>query len=416
MGISQHDNDILRQLAAEKAEIAALPIQAERADLWRRLNNRERVKPLIWINEICWHEMNVDDELTLRTGDPFCQKLERDLRRELYQWRHMQGDMIVDGVIYCPIEIVDSGLGVSQQGHSLQAHEEGIRSQHFDPVIKEPEDIEKIVRPEVSVDEEATDRRYATMCEIFDGVIPVEKRGVPGTWFAPWDELVRWWGVEAAMMDLVMRPEMVHAAMERLVDAYLHRLDQWEALNLLSRNDGNVRIGSGGLGYVDDLPSADFDENHPQARDLWGCCAAQIFCEVSPTMHQEFALQYEKKWLERFGITYYGCCEPLDIKMEILREIPNLRKISMSPWVKLGRAAERVGSDYVFSLKTNPSCLAEDLWQPEALRRYLTDCLEKTKGCVVEVIQKDNSTVRNEPQRLWEWTRIAEEVTEQYAP
>jgi hypothetical protein len=27
-------------------------------------------------------------------------------------------------------------------------------------------------------------------------------------------------------------------------------------------------------------------------------------------MHEEFALQYEKRWLERFGLTYYGCCEP----------------------------------------------------------------------------------------------------------
>ena len=84
------------------------------------------------------------------------------------------------------------------------------------------------------------------MREIFGGILPVVKVGKKGTWFAPWDELIRWWGVEDAMRDLVDRPEMVHAAMARLVDAYLCELDQWEALNLLTLNDDNTRIGSGG--------------------------------------------------------------------------------------------------------------------------------------------------------------------------
>jgi len=33
---------------------------------------------------------------------------------------------------------------------------------------------------------------------------------------------------------------------------------------------------------------------------------------------------------------------------------------------------------------------------------------------VVEVIMKDISTVRYQPQRLWEWARMAAEVTERY--
>jgi len=41
--------------------------------------------------------------------------------------------------------------------------------------------------------------------------------------------------------------------------------------------------------------------------------------------------------------------------------------------------------------------------------------LEKTKGCSVEVIMKDISTCRNQPQRLWEWAKMAREVTEEFA-
>ena len=44
----------------------------------------------------------------------------------------------------------------------------------------------------------------------------------------------------------------------------------------------------------------------------------------------------------------------------------------------------------------------------------LTTVLEKARnhGCHVELIMKDISTVRDEPQRLWEWERIAMEIVE----
>jgi hypothetical protein len=150
--------------------------------------------------------------------------------------------------------------------------------------------------------------------------------------------------------------------------------------------------------------------------DLWGCATAQIFGSVSPRMHWEFALQYELRWLERWGLTYYGCCEALDGKMGILRRIPNLRKISMSPWVDVARAAALLGRDYVFSRKPSPAFLAEDDWRPDAVRADLLDCLEKTRGCNVELILKDISTLRYQPQRLWEWNQIAMELAETYAP
>ena len=41
--------------------------------------------------------------------------------------------------------------------------------------------------------------------------------------------------------------------------------------------------------------------------------------------------------------------------------------------------------------------------------------LEKTRGCVVEIILKDISTVRNEPRRLWEWGALAARLAEEYA-
>ena len=89
--VSQHDRDVLRKLAERKAEIAALPIQPERKKIWTRLNRLEKVRPMVWLNEVPWHEMDVAGELTpqLQTSDQFLRDIEWNLRTELYQWDHI---------------------------------------------------------------------------------------------------------------------------------------------------------------------------------------------------------------------------------------------------------------------------------------------------------------------------------------
>lgn len=52
MEISKRDRSILRELADQIADIASLPIQKEKAQMWKRLNKLEDVKPMVWINEI----------------------------------------------------------------------------------------------------------------------------------------------------------------------------------------------------------------------------------------------------------------------------------------------------------------------------------------------------------------------------
>jgi hypothetical protein len=140
---------------------------------------------------------------------------------------------------------------------------------------------------------------------------------------------------------------------------------------------------------------------------------AQIFSSVSPAMTEQFELDYAVRWYSRFGLVYYGCCEPLDAKVDLLRKIPHLRKISMSPWVNVERGAEKMGRDLVFSRKPNPSFLAGDTWDPRVVEKDLTATLEACRrhGTPVELILKDISTVHYEPSRLWQWAEIARALT-----
>ena len=412
--VPEHDRHVLRELGKRKAEIAALPVQQERKKLWAKLNQLDSVRPMVWLFEVPWHEMDVDDELKLQCSTQPCQNLELALRREIYQWDHMQGDMVVEPVVEVPPALGGSGFGISEKVDVARTDDTSpVVSRHFHIQIQDEADIEKIQMPETTLDEAAWDRNHAWLSEIFGGVLPVEKVGVKGTSIAPWDLLVRLTGVEELLMDMSTRPEYVHKLIDRLTSAHVRRLDQWEKLNVLGLN--NDRWLGGGYQYTDELPPADYDPKRVRTIDMWGRTMSQIFSAVSPAMHEEFALQYECRWLNRFGLTYYGCCEPLDKKVGILRKnVPNLRKISMSPWIDMDYAAEQVGTDFVFSWKPNPAVFAEDEWNPEFVRRDMRETLERLRGVHVEIIMKDISTVRYEPARLWEWARIASEVSEQF--
>jgi hypothetical protein len=410
------DKTTLRRLAEELAAIATLPVHKERAELWRCLNDRQSVRPMVWINEIPWHEMEVNDELTLRCTHPFARDQERGLRRTLYQWRHLPGDMIVSDFISCPLAVHSTDFGIIENVDIVRTDAESdVVSRHFHKQIFDEADLDQIKMPVLTHNEAATEFRYQAMCELYAGIMPVLKTGQTHIWFTPWDYLIRWWGIEEAMVDMVERPGLVHAAVERMVDAWMVELDQFIALHALALDCNNTRIGSGGYGYVSDLPGKDFDPARVQPQNMWGCSNAQIFSEVSPKMHWEFAIQHDLRWLRRWGLNYYGCCEPLDNKAELLKRIPNLRKVSVTPWCKTERAVETLGPHWVMSRKPNPAILAGDNWHPERAREELREFLAAARGCHVELIMKDISTVRRQPQRLWEWARIAMELAEEFS-
>ncbi|MHC4353837.1 MAG: hypothetical protein ACYS0H_14095, partial [Planctomycetota bacterium] len=408
-----HEKDTLRRLAEKKAEIAALPIHARKREMWTKMNRLEVTKPMLWMNERPWHELGIYKQCECK--NKFAYFIEQKLRKEIYQWQHMPLDNVVENRVECPMAVSDTGFGIEEVSEERHVNDGTIYSHGFIPQIEEPADIEKIKDPVVRHDIEQTEARFHALNDAIGDIIPVRKRGVPHLWFAPWDELIRWWGVQQALMDLALRPQMVRDIMDRLVEAYLCRLDQYIDLNVLSMNNDNHRVGSGAYGYSDELPAKDFDGEHVRPIDLWGNGAAQIFSEVSPEMHAEFALQYEIRWMKRFGLNYYGCCEPLHNKLDLLKDVPNLRKISISPWADLEKAVEHMRGKYVISYKPNPAIFAERQWDPAKARANLQEALEKMEGCCIEIIAKDLSTVQDEPNRLWEWSSMASDVTADFA-
>lgn len=412
--LSQKEKNILIKLAEQYALRAADPVNARRAKLWQSLNDMKSERPVVWINEIPWHEMNVDQELTLQCEHPFARATEQELRRSIYQWDHMPGDMILSPEFRCPKAIHSTDFGIVEQVDIRKTAEDNdIVSRHFVKQIESMSDLEKISMPVITHNTEATNNRMQIFQELFSQFLPVRAYGQSHIWYTPWDYLIRWWGVQDALMDLVMQPDLVHAFVARMADAWNTEMDQFEQQQLLELDCDNTRIGSGGYGYCSDLPGSHYSAGAVTPKNMWGCSNAQIFSSVSPEMHWEFAIEHDLRWLARYGLTYYGCCEPLDSKIAILKRIPNLRKISFSPWCNSERMIAEAGSNYVLSRKPNPAVLAEDSWRPEQARKDIREILDIAEGkCHIEFIMKDISTVHHEPQRLWEWAQIAAEEVE----
>ncbi|HHH75858.1 MAG TPA: hypothetical protein ENL03_02395, partial [Phycisphaerae bacterium] len=146
-------------------------------------------------------------------------------------------------------------------------------------------------------------------------------------------------------------------------------------LNLLDLNNDNTYQNSGGNGWTDELPPADYDPDHIMPKDMWAMAQAQELTQVSPEMHEEFALHYEKQLLAPFGLTSYGCCEDLTRKLDYICRIPKMRRISIAPWADVDACAERLKGDYIFSWKPQPSMLVGH-FNEEKVRDYIRHTAE----------------------------------------
>lgn len=407
--LSRSDLDVLRALAHQVAEIAALPVQQDTIALWQAHNGLRPVRPMALVDEIPWHEMEVDGSLALQTEDEAAHSFEQSLRQTLYRWRHLRVDMVVEPVIDVPREIRSSGFGVSMEEKTLAIDPANdIVSHEYVDQLSDEDAVARIRAPEVGLDTAATAQLEAKAHEAFDGILSVRMQGwLPS--FELWDDIVYWRGAQTVLFDLAARPEHMHAIASRYTDARLAMLDRLEERGLLGREQALIHCTGA---WTDELPAPGYDPARPRAKDLWTYGMAQILLSTSPAMFEEFEVPYAARWYARFGLAYYGCCDPLHDRVHLVRRIPNVRKISMSPWVDVEVGAAAIGRDYVFSWKPNPALLAADGWDVEAIerdiRRVVSACAQA--GCPLEITMKDISTVRYRPQRLWEWADIVTRV------
>ena len=352
--------------------------------------------------------------------DPFTRELETRLRRTLYRWNHLRVDMVVEPYVDVRKVIRRSGWGVGitedtiDQGGVVQSH-------HYEDQLANPEDVEKFRVPESRLDVEArrpSARRGPTSAST--GSSSVRMQGVSG-WngddltFALWDDIEQLPRHRADPATTSSTgPSTSTRSPSRFTEVRLAELDILEAQGLLGY--GADRIHCTGA-HTTELPKPGFDPARPRAIDTWTVGRSPaVRVGVATPRSTSSCPPYYARWYARFGLGYFGCCDPLHNRIDSVRKIPNVRKISMSPWAKVDKGAEahrRPTSSSRASPTRRWSRWTQ--WVPgdrgEGLRARCSR-RPRANGCPVEFTLKDISTCRNDPRRLWEWCAIAERMVQ----
>ncbi len=409
--MTTHDKDILRKLATRLAEISALPVQEETRRLWHKLNHLEPERTMFMVDELPWHEMNWEDELTLQCEDEVCRELETDLRRQLYRWNHFRDDTVFDPVIYVPyaIEGLHYGLLVQEETTQLDSANT-VKAHSYIDQLETEEDLEKLQPCKLTLNEALTQRREGTAREAFEGILDVVMDG-PEIYYAPWDRIIEWRGAEQWMYDVIEDPEFIDKLVDKTIDCHLALLDQLEENGWLMHMNRLVHCTGA---WTDELPAPGYDPAKPRAKDVWTYGMAQILYMLSPEQHDRFEFSKAHRWYGRFGLGYYGCCEPLEDRFQYVKKIPNIRKISVSAWVKdYPGFAQQLEGKYVYSMKPSPARVAvPSAWNPQETEkelRFYKQCADDA-GCPCELTLKDISTVGYRPQSVWEWADIMRKI------
>ncbi|MCE5259660.1 MAG: hypothetical protein LLG44_11500 [Chloroflexi bacterium] len=403
---NDHDRAILRSLAQRTREIAELPLMADRRKRWVRHNQLQPERPLVLVfPEGSWRELLPEADCSCM--DAAARAEEWALRARIYAHEHIYDDTVVEPLWIVPKVVHISGWGLEPE-HQPTSQATGAWG--FKPVIHNEADLDKLVYPQVVYDADQTRQNLASAQELYGDILDVQLRGVAHISFHLMSLYCQLRGLDQVMWDMYDNPGMLHHAMGILEEGSRRLVQQYIDLNLLSLNNDGTYHSSGGVGYTEELPAADYSGT-VRPRDMWASAEAQEMAQVSPAMHSEFILAYEKRLLEPFGLTGYGCCENLTEKLPEVLTIPHIRRISISPFADVRRCAEQLSNRAIFSWKPHPAHLVGS-FDAGMVKEYISQTIAaaRANGCTLEIILKDTHTCEQHPERFSAWTSIASEL------
>ena len=402
---------ILRRLAGEVRARAEHPRTLERRRQWRLLYELKAERPLI-LAEFGWHEIRPEP---LVCEDPLLRSWEDWLRQVIYRFDVVDDDALVwpSFPVQWQIKIYDS-----HDGHNLPRHvSDDAVGYAYVPLIKDisrlAEEVGRLPHERLEVDREATHRQLELAARIFGDILPPRLYFVPGCY--KWSlgltyDAVHLVGYNEFIMALCDNPDGVHALLAFLRDDWTASLDYMEREGLLTPDWASVN----GLGDVTPggRPTPPGDGQAGLA-DLWGFAECQEMAVASPRMFEEFIMPYLAPITSRFGYISYGCCEPLDDRLDIVRRyIRNLRKIGVTPWANQECYAHI--DSLVLSRRPNPAMVCTRFNEDE-IRADIRKTLDILGRCQLELVMKDVVTLQNEAERIPRWVRIVrEEIARHY--
>ena len=274
-------------------------------------------------------------------------------------------------------------------------------------------DIDKLVEVHHVIDEDATAERLAKLQDAVGDIIPVCLSRKP--FYAGWradisTDLGYLRDIGQFMLDMTLNPEWLHRVVGTMSRGIQQAQNEAEAAGDWHLCDHANQA----MSYSKDLADPQPGGESVTRKQLWAFFSAQEMAQVGPAMHEEFILNYQMPMMEKFGLIAYGCCEDYTHKIDMLRKVPNLRRIGVTPVADVAKCAEQIKDEYVFSWRPNPSQMICCGFDPDLIRKVVRDAMDASKGCHVDITLKDIQTVLGKPQDLTEWVKIVRSITDEY--
>jgi hypothetical protein len=397
------DRILIRELAKSVEALSHDPANYEKRLLWTAHNSLKQKRPMIACDpENSWDE--IIPESSLACSSKIGRYWEFLLRREMFWGEKMNDDHVVEPVFSIPFVYKDSGWGMRE----TRIRSEAGGSFTWIPPLQDYSALYELKTPDLTIDYEKTEIFTELAHDVMGDCLEIKRKGV-------W-----WWtlgltmnvaflrGLEIFMLDFYDHPDELHSLMRFLSDSYMQILDFLESNGLLTLNNDGSNCGSGGLGFTDELPQPDFD-GKVRLCDLWGFSESQETVSVSPDFFEEFVFRYQLPLLARFGLNSYGCCEPLGKRWDVVKRIPNLRRVGVSPWSDMYDMADKLGKNFVYCLKPSPVPLASANMDKISLRKSIREAVHVTKNTNAEFIMQDTHTLSGCIQNVIDWCTIVRE-------
>ena len=410
---TQHDIDIVRSLARRYAEIAALGIQDEKRKLWTDHFSLRPTRVPILATYGMWNVWcrEVFADAQMQCEDAFLRDHERRLRMLIFQHEMVGDDTIQEPWISLTASV--KGEWGNVWGVEESMHAPGVEggAAAFDPPIKTWDDVQMLRMTHHEVDEDQTARDLAMLSEAVGDILPIDVNRSPchiGFMADISTSITKLRGMQQLMIDMYESPEQLHGLLAFMRDGILQNNREAEDAGHYSLTSAQNQA----MPYADQLEAPTANSGPRKRSEIWGFCAAQEHTLISPEFHNEFLLQYQLPICEHFGLLHYGCCEDLGRKIDMLRQLKNLRSIAVTPVADVPACAEQIGADYAISWRPNPADMICCGYNEDLIRRIITDGLCACRGCHPHIHLKDIETVEGDVTRLSRWVKLVREIAQ----
>jgi hypothetical protein len=410
-GIPASEKAYIRELAKKQLEYAKLPVMEERKRLWYLHNKLQGERPMVVMEE----ETFLGDIIPpSRCEHPLAKRMETALRENIAAHETFDDDKVVPDFFPVYHEIKTDFLGQEQKRVYAK---EGGAGFHIEPCFDTLEDGLPLLKPSVyECDRNAAETIAKAAEDVLGDILPVVRKNKFNDWFiTPTQAIVNLMGMENMYCSMATEGDDFHRLMRMVTDDLIRCLRWQENEGLLVLNNGNDYMGSGSFCFSDELPAAGFSGT-VRSKDIWGHTNSQESIGISPDMFAEFIYPYYEDAAKEFGLLYYGCCEPVHIFWDkCLSRLPNLRKISISPWCDEAIMGERLaGKNIIYSRKPSPNFIGVTAeFDEEAFTAYIQKTAEAVRGrCKAEIIFRDIYTLHGNSAKTRKAVDIARRTAE----